>query len=121
MNVYRKVIDSDQKNWPSWFIRAVDYIKANYHKRLTLHEISHYAGMSKYHFCRTFKTLTAHTVINYINSLRIKKAKEFLEESVLSITEISLQVGFNTISHFNTVFKRMVGITPSTYRKKYLE
>ncbi len=120
MNVYRKIIDIDQKNWPSWFISAIDYIDVNYHKSLTLHEISQHAGMSKYHFCRTFKTLTGHTVIDYINSIRIKKAKEFLEESVLSVTEISLQVGFNTISHFNTIFKRVVGIPPSIYRKKYL-
>lgn len=120
MNAYRCIIKSDKKLWPSWFKRTIHYIENNFNKKLSLGEISRNAGISRYHFCRTFKILTGRPVIDYINNIRIEKAKELLKESVLSITEISLEAGFNNISNFNRTFKNIIGMNPSSFRRNSL-
>ena len=94
-----------------------EYIENNYTRKLYLGEIAKRACLSKYHFCRVFKTLTGQTVMEYVNSLRIERAKELLRKTFFSITEICFEVGFTNISNFNRTFKNIAGVAPSEYRK----
>jgi AraC-like DNA-binding protein len=117
MRRYKPIKYMDKKLWPPWYKTVIEYIHKNYNKRISLDEIAKISGYSKYHFCRIFKKLSENTVIDYVNAIRIEKAKQLLKNSTLTIMEISYEVGFSHISHFNRNFKRIVGVTPSAYCK----
>ena len=100
---------------------ARKYMERNYNKALSLPSLAKVACMDKYHFCKTFKKQTGKTYTEYINILRIEKAKELLlERNTLSITKIALLVGFNDHSYFDRVFTCTEDLSPSAYRMKHL-
>ena len=117
MNAYRPIKHIDKKYWPSFLKDVHKYIKNNYTRKLCLDETAKVSCLSKHHFCRVFKTLTGQTFIEYVNNMRIEKAKELLRKSLLSITDICFKVGFDSISNFNRTFKKISGMAPSEYRK----
>ena len=84
--------------------KAKDYIRKNYNSDLTLDKIASAVNYSKSRFCFIFKAVAGETYIEYLNAVRIEKAKELLKNSSLSITEISYSVGYYTIANFNKNF-----------------
>ncbi|MBW1799513.1 MAG: helix-turn-helix transcriptional regulator [Deltaproteobacteria bacterium] len=74
--------------------------------------------MSKYHFARTFKRVTGKTFKTYHNQKRVDMAKGLLQNPEFYVTEICFEVGFNDISYFDRVFKKIEGMSPSDYQKK---
>jgi len=98
--------------------KVLDYIDTNYDKSITLSEISDIANYSPYHFTRFFKDTTGMTFNEYINSVRVKKAEEYLLDVELPVTEVAYMSGFNSIQTFNRVFKKHKGCTPTEYRKR---
>ncbi len=98
--------------------KAVEYINSNIGNSIGINDICEYAHMSKYHFCRTFKKNTGLTVMEYILKTRIVLAKNMLVRERISISDISEQCGFSSISYFCRVFKEDTGLTPLQYRKK---
>lgn len=97
--------------------QVMRYILENSHRTITLDEIAERAYMSKEAFCRFFKLRTRRTFTQYLQQLRITEAKKLLLESDMSIAQISYQVGFQTLSHFNKTFKSMTNQTPKSWRK----
>lgn len=97
---------------------AVEYIHNNYNNQMTLDEIARQVNYSQYHFIRLFKQETGLSPFEYLTKYRLDRAKELLNTTQLSITEICLQCGFQNNSHFATVFKRNTGHSPSVYRQK---
>ncbi|EJL74438.1 AraC family transcriptional regulator [Chryseobacterium populi] len=96
-----------------------DYIHENYDKKPDVNKISAIVSLSTPAFCRYFKKQTNMTFTDFVNNYRINQAKLFLlKES--SITEVCFQVGFESLSYFNKLFKQHVGETPSEFRKKHL-
>ncbi|MEY8760954.1 AraC family transcriptional regulator [Chryseobacterium tongliaoense] len=96
-----------------------DYIHENYDKKPNVNEIATIVSLSTPAFCRYFKKQTNMTFTDFVNNYRINQAKLFLlKES--SITEVCFQVGFESLSYFNKLFKQHVGETPSEFRKKHL-
>ena len=73
--------------------------------------------MSPSYISHVFSMVKGTTFIDYLNSLRIRKATEMLRFSARPITEITMEAGFKNISHFNKIFKKYMGITPSNYKK----
>ncbi len=73
--------------------------------------------MSPYHFIRIFKNETGKTPYEYLVDIKIEKACSLLRRSNLSVTEICFLCGFNSSSHFSTVFKQKIGVSPSMYRQ----
>ena len=94
--------------------RAIDYVNANFRRKLSLDEISAAAGTSKYHFLRTFKKVTGYTVTDYINKVRCEYARSLLVSGEYSVKETALQSGFDNLSHFTNTFKKHVGLLPSS-------
>jgi AraC family transcriptional regulator len=94
--------------------QVIEYIHDNLDQQLTLAELSLVAGMSLYHFARTFKRVTGVTPHRYVLAARVKQAKNLLLQGRLTLAEISSQVGFFDQSHFTRAFKQLVGVTPST-------
>lgn len=93
------------------------YIEKSVHKHLSLAELAQYANMSKYHLVRLFKNTFGISPIQYHQKLRIQKAKQLILYTPFSLTEISQQLGFNSISSFSRCFKKIDGFPPSLYRK----
>ncbi len=96
--------------------RAVEYIEDNYSENITLKDTAANTNYSQSHFSYLFKAITGKTFGEYLSFVRINKAVEFIEKTDMSITEISLKSGFNTVSNFNKTFKALTGTTPREYR-----
>jgi len=98
--------------------RACDYIRENYQYSHSLAEVSGRFGMSVSYFSVQIKKYTGYSFINYLNRIRIEKAKELLLQSNLKIYEVAGEVGFDTLQYFNRVFKQAVHMTPGEYRRR---
>lgn len=98
---------------------ALRFIDENITSPISLDEIALNANMSRTYFCTVFKKLNGLSPWEYIGLKRIQMARKLLEKSSKSILEISLECGFNNISHFNRAFKNATGRKPSEYRSKF--
>ena len=98
-------------------VNAKLYIDENYHEQLDLEEVSKKAFISKFHFHRLFRKVYRQTPHQYITKKRIDKAKDLLAENK-PVTEVCNEVGFESIGSFGTLFRKMTGDSPLSYRKK---
>lgn len=96
--------------------RATSFVNDNCHLPLTLHEIAAVANLSPFHFLRVFKMATGQTPHRFLNTVRVNRARRYLERGDLSITEIAHLCGFTTPSRLATAFRRETGLSPSAYR-----
>lgn len=101
-----------RKIWPT-----IEYIDKNYSKELTLDKLAATLNVSCEYFCRIFKKATGITPTEYINYVRILRAENLLTSTHAPVLEISMEVGFTSVSYFNRVFKKKTGSTPTVYRK----
>ncbi|SHJ75865.1 AraC-type DNA-binding protein [Clostridium amylolyticum] len=97
--------------------KVIDFLKSAYNYDFSLQQLSSIANLSPYHFLRIFKAETGKTPYNYLMDIKIENCKELLKGNQYSITEIALACGFNSPSHFSSVFKKRVGVTPSAYKE----
>ncbi|OAS13266.1 AraC family transcriptional regulator [Paenibacillus oryzisoli] len=96
----------------------IAYINLNFSLPIRLEDLAALVSFSDSYFCRYFKSYTGKSPLVYLNQVRVQRAAILLRETDRRITEISLDVGFNTLSYFIGVFKAHFGDTPSTYRKR---
>jgi len=97
-----------------------EYTINNYHKPISLEEISEVASMTKNAFCRYFKTRTNKTYFQFLNEVRIENASRLLlNDQNTSILEVAYLSGFNNLSNFNRKFKTIKGVTPSRLRNSH--
>lgn len=94
-----------------------DYLSENYAKAISLRELSERFHLSTYYICRQFKKVTGYNIKEYINSTRTMRAKALLETTDLSILSISEAVGYESVTHFERVFKSYMNMSPLKYRK----
>ena len=97
---------------------AMKYINENYNNEITVKEVSKAINYSQSHFSYLFKCITASTFTEYLHNIRITKAIELLKNTNMRITDISYEVGFNNIQHFNRIFKQFTGVSPRGYRNR---
>ncbi|MEW6650228.1 MAG: response regulator [Chloroflexota bacterium] len=99
--------------------QAVEYLQANFCRSdLSLQEVADAVNLSSSYLGAQFKQYTGSTYINYLTTLRIEEAKRQLRMTDLSISCIAERVGYPNITNFYPHFQRLVGMTPSAYRKK---
>ncbi len=111
-----------EKDYISRINLALKYIDNNLDFELSLESLSKMALYSPFHFHRIFKALVGETLHAYIIRKRIEKtASVLLHKRHVSITELSLQYGFNSNASFTRAFKRFYGISPSEFRKENLD
>lgn len=96
--------------------RCLDYIHLHYTEIITLDLLASYLGVNSSYVSRLFNKTIGYSFTYYLNTLRIDYAKYLLKESTLSITQISFECGYQTLRHFNRIFKELTGHAPSTYQ-----
>lgn len=101
--------------------RAVIYINNNYMSKISLDKVAREACASKYHFSREFKKSLGCTYKDYVNKIRMEKAKELLKSTKMSITEAAFSVGYPDLTNFERIFKRIMGCTPKEYKNRETE
>ncbi|MGD7654685.1 MAG: PocR ligand-binding domain-containing protein [Verrucomicrobiales bacterium] len=106
---------------PAAIAKARKYIHANLDQPLPLGLVARQAGLSESHFCRLFKDSAGLTLTDYVNRCRIDWAKRELLKPEARISEIAFLIGYQSLSQFNRSFARIVGLSPTMYRRQRLE
>jgi len=96
-----------------------EYLMKNYREEVDLKQLSTLVNMAEGSLCRFFKLNMGKTVFEYLNQIRIEFACKLLMDINLSILEVCMDSGFNNLSHFNKQFRKITGVPPTEYRKRY--
>ncbi len=95
------------------------FIDKNYHHKIELSEVAALSNMTKEAFCRYFKKATGNTFIQFLNRYRISQSKRILM-SGKSVSDACYSSGFESLSYYNRIFKRITDENPKDFRKRYL-
>ena len=95
------------------------YINLNFATLESIDQIAEHLHISKHYLCRLFKDLMGITLIDYLTTIKVRNACTYLETSDKDILEISQLCGYNSSAYFSNVFKKVIGESPSAYRKKH--
>ena len=101
---------------PPAITRAKAFINEHYTEDLSLEQAAKAASMSSFYFCKMFKKYTGVNFTEYLSRVRIEKARNLLLNPNLRISEIAYEVGFQSLTHFNRVFKKVLGQSPTDFR-----
>ncbi len=96
---------------------AKKFIKDHETEDISLADVAKSVNTSTFYFCKSFKKATGLNFTDYLSRVRIEKAKNLLLNPHLRVSEIAFQVGFQSLTHFNRIFHRIVGESPSSYRR----
>ena len=102
---------------PAQITRARQYIEANSHEDLSLALVARHAGMSPFYFCKMFRKVTGVHFARYVSCIRVEKAKNLLLNPNYRVSEIAFEIGFQSLTHFNRIFKTIAGQSPTEYRR----
>ncbi len=105
---------------PPVIAKARDYIHEHQTEELSLGQVAKSVNMSSYYFCKMFKKVAGINFTDYVARVRIEKSKNLLLNPNLRISEIAFEVGFQSLTHFNRVFKKILGQSPTDYRAQLL-
>ena len=100
--------------------RAREYIQEHQAEELSLNQVAKAVNMSTFYFCKMFKKVAGINFTDYVARVRIEKSKNLLLNPNLRVSEIAFEVGFQSLTHFNRVFKKLLGQSPTDYRAQLL-
>lgn len=112
-----KEYDARMKNLKR-FNPVLEYIENHYNEKIAIEELCSISNISRFHFCRLFKSITGKTLKEYLNTLRINKAEHMLKDSDLNVTEVAMACGFDDINYFSRVFKKYKKTSPSSVKNE---
>jgi transcriptional regulator GlxA family with amidase domain len=98
-------------------LRARDVIDGRYAEPLDLEALARAALVSPRHFSRSFRRTFGETPHQYLLTRRIERARHLLRTTDLQVAEVCLEVGFASVGSFTTTFRRLVGVSPTAYRR----
>ena len=116
--VSNQILIRQEKAEPAVIIRAKQYIEEHQDEDLSLSQVAKAVNTSTFYFCKLFKKVTRLNFTDYVSRMRIEKAKNLLLNPNLRVSEIAYEVGFQSLTHFNRVFKKILGQSPTEYRNK---
>ena len=99
--------------------RARDHIDRHYQAPLDLDRLASVAGVSKFHFARSFDAAYGETPMRYLTRRRIERAQDLLRAANLTVTEVCMLVGFASLGSFSSRFTQLVGESPTAYRDRW--
>jgi AraC-like DNA-binding protein/ligand-binding sensor protein len=103
---------------PGAITKAKEFINEHKTEEISLDDVARRVNMSTFYFCKMFKKATGVTFTEYLSLVRVTKAKNLLLNPNLRISEIAFEVGFQSLTHFNRVFRKIIGQSPTQYRAK---
>lgn len=98
--------------------RALAYIHDHLDQSLSLSQVAKHVHMNPNYFSEVFKRETGQNYIEFVTQAKLRKAMTLLRETPAKISEVAYQIGYEDIKHFNRLFKKFTGLTPSEYRSK---
>lgn len=116
------VLSQNSKAGNARISQAKKYIDGHFSSpEITLQEVAEHVNMGVCYFSSMFKKETGESFINYLTSIRIAKAKELFDTTYYKSYEVSYMVGYNTPTYFSTLFKKIIGLSPSEYKNRSIE
>lgn len=103
---------------PPTITKAKQFISEHQTEEISLSDVAKAVNTSTFYFCKMFKKATGLNFTDYLSRVRVEKAKNLLLNPNLRISEVAFAVGFQSLSHFNRVFRRIAGEPPTQYREK---
>jgi len=103
---------------PPVITKAKKYIEEHQTDDISLSDVAKAVNTSTFYFCKMFRKITGINFTDYVSRLRIERAKNLLLNQNLRVSEIAYEIGFQSLTHFNRVFKRVVGQSPTDFRLK---
>lgn len=100
-------------------LKVQHWLQENFASRISVATLRQIAGLEERTFLRRFTKATGHAPMTYLQMLRVGKARELLEHSALPAEQIAWRVGYSDKSAFHTVFRRISGLTPGEYRRRF--
>jgi YesN/AraC family two-component response regulator len=116
--ISNQIVVQQQNEEPPVITRAKEYITEHQAENLTLGEVAKAVNTSTFYFCKIFRKVTGLNFTDYVSRVRIEKAKNLLLNRNLRVSEIAYEVGFQSLTHFNRVFKKILGVSPTQYRTR---
>lgn len=116
--VSNQIVLQEQNAEPPVIVRAKQFIAEHQTEELSLDQVAKSVHTSKFYFCKMFKKATGINFTDYLSRVRTERAKSLLLNQNLRISEIAYEVGFQSLTHFNRVFKRILGQSPTDYRSR---
>ena len=101
---------------PPVITKAKQFIREHHTEDLSLGQVAAAVHTSIFYFCKLFRKVTGTTFTEFVSRTRVERAKNLLLNPNLRISEIAYEVGFQSLTHFNRVFKNVVGESPTDYR-----
>ncbi|MEG2776533.1 MAG: response regulator [Cellulosilyticaceae bacterium] len=98
-------------------VEIIEYINQNVDKKITLSSLSEEVNMNESYISRLFKNETGTNIVNYINMIKMEKAKELLRQPDMIVKDVANALGFEEQSYFNRMFKKYFGLNPKEYKK----
>jgi AraC-like DNA-binding protein len=115
--VSNQILVQQEHAEPLTVVRAKKYIHEHQTSELSLGEVARAVNTSTFYFCKMFKRATGLNFTDYLSRVRIEKAKNLLINPNLRVSEIAYEVGFQSLTHFNRVFRKLVGESPTDFRR----
>lgn len=109
----------DASNYSELSQRVVRFLEKHYAEDLSLDMLAEAMGHNKSYLCVAFKKNTQQTILDCLNTIRIRRAAELIVYSDHSLAQVAQMCGFSSVSHFNQVFLKYVGNTPGQCRRAY--
>lgn len=114
-------VEGEYLKCSSKVLMAIEYIRNNYSRQISLEDIAEYAGISRIYLSQLFKKETGKNIRDYLAEYRLSKAKELLLTSNLKIYTISELCGFGSAQYFNRIFKKMTGFSPYQFKENKVQ
>jgi AraC-like DNA-binding protein/ligand-binding sensor protein len=111
-----RIMVQDAETEPPMIRRARAYIAGHYGDPVDLDEIARVMHVSTFYFCKMFRKTTGLTFTDYLGRVRVEKAKNLLLNPHLRVSEIAYAVGFQSLTHFNRIFRKTTGEAPTAFR-----
>lgn len=115
--VSNQLIVAGKNSEPPAITRAKQFIHTHQADEISLTDVAQAVNTSTFYFCKLFKKTTGLNFTEYLSRIRIEKAKSLLLNPNLRISEAAYEAGFQSLTHFNRVFRKVAGTSPTHYRK----
>nr|WP_288974046.1 helix-turn-helix domain-containing protein [uncultured Blautia sp.] len=113
-----RIEEEKRKSYDTGIRAALEYMDLNYKKNLKLGEVAEHVGMSESYFSRYFKRVMGEGFSEYLNKIRVEKAKDLLKEQRITMQETAERVGYSNGAYFTRIFKNLTGMSPKAFQKK---